>query len=168
MKKLPSGFTLIELLVVIAIIALLTGIIMTNLSSSRGKARDAKRISDIGQMQLAVELFFDRCKLFPLADTGTNTLLDPNTNTCTVSGTTVKLADYLSKIPLAPAGTTYNYFVNTNRSDYFLHVTLEKTNEAVRDGMDAAPSWYTGSTFPPDNKVCDDDAGAVQYCLSSK
>src|SRR5579859_4774097 len=51
------GFTLIELLVVIAIIGLLAGIILTALGSSRTKARDAARISEIRQIQYALELY---------------------------------------------------------------------------------------------------------------
>jgi len=56
MKK---GFTLIELLVVIAIIGILSSIILTNLNSSRQKARDVKRIADVKQLQLALALYFD-------------------------------------------------------------------------------------------------------------
>ena len=53
------GFTLIELLVVIAIIGILSSIVLTNLNSSRQKARDVKRIADIKQLQLALALYFD-------------------------------------------------------------------------------------------------------------
>lgn len=162
-KSYLRGFTLIELLVAIAIVALLTGIIMTNISSSRGKARDAKRISDIGQMQLGLELFFDRCKQFPVAP-----LAEPLSGvTCSVSGNTVMLSSYISKLPIPPTGTTYDYIVNTNRSDYFLHVTLEKSNEIVRDGMDISPQWYR-DTDPSPEVLCSDDPGSVEYCLSSK
>ncbi len=54
MKK---GFTLIELLVVIAIIGLLSSVVLASLNSSRIKARDARRISDLHQIQLALELY---------------------------------------------------------------------------------------------------------------
>jgi prepilin-type N-terminal cleavage/methylation domain-containing protein len=60
-----KGFTLVELIVVIAIIGILTGIVTTNFASSRSRARDAKRISDLGHIQLALELYFDRCKQYP-------------------------------------------------------------------------------------------------------
>ncbi len=57
--KETRGFTLIELLVVIAIIGLLSSVVLASLNSAREKSRDARRISDIKQLQTALELFFD-------------------------------------------------------------------------------------------------------------
>jgi len=54
-----KGFTLIELLVVIAIIGILSSVVLASLNSAREKSRDAKRVSDIKQLQLALELFWD-------------------------------------------------------------------------------------------------------------
>ena len=64
-RSRKGGFTLIEMLVVIAIIAILTGIIITGLVGSKAKARDAKRASDLSQIALALEQFFDRCDVYP-------------------------------------------------------------------------------------------------------
>lgn len=59
-KKLgKGGFTLIELLVVIAIIGVLASIVLASLNNARKKSRDARRITDIKQIQLALELYFD-------------------------------------------------------------------------------------------------------------
>lgn len=54
------GFTLIELLVVISIIGLLSSVVLASLNSARKKARDARRIADVKQIQLALELFYDK------------------------------------------------------------------------------------------------------------
>jgi prepilin-type N-terminal cleavage/methylation domain-containing protein len=59
MKQDKRGFTLIELLVVIAIIGVLAGIVLVSLNTARARGRDAKRISDVKQIQTALELFFN-------------------------------------------------------------------------------------------------------------
>lgn len=58
-KKAKAGFTLIELLVVIAIIGVLASVVLASLNTARRKSRDARRIADIKQIQLALELYFD-------------------------------------------------------------------------------------------------------------
>lgn len=66
MKSKNSGFTLIELLVVISIISLLASVILSSLSNARMNARDAKRISDIRQIRIALELYRNQNGTYPL------------------------------------------------------------------------------------------------------
>ncbi len=56
-KQEHKGFTLIELLVVIAIIGLLSSVVLASLNSARARGRDARRISDLQQVQFALELY---------------------------------------------------------------------------------------------------------------
>ena len=58
-NKKNKGFTLIELLVVIAIIGILASVVLASLNTARRKSRDARRIADVKQIQLALELYFD-------------------------------------------------------------------------------------------------------------
>jgi prepilin-type N-terminal cleavage/methylation domain-containing protein len=51
------GFTLIELLVVIAIIGVLSSIALASLNSARSKGNDAKRVSDLREVQKALETY---------------------------------------------------------------------------------------------------------------
>jgi prepilin-type N-terminal cleavage/methylation domain-containing protein len=67
-KSKKKGFTLIELLVVVAIIGLLSSVMLASLNSARGKARDAKRLSDMHQMQVALELYYNTFGSYPNSD----------------------------------------------------------------------------------------------------
>lgn len=61
-----KGFTLIELLVVIAIIGLLSTLAVVALGSARQKARDSKRLSDLKQVQTALELYYTDNNSYPV------------------------------------------------------------------------------------------------------
>ncbi len=60
-----KGFTLIELLVVVAIIGLLSTLSIVALNSARAKARDARRVSDVKQIQTALELYYNENGTYP-------------------------------------------------------------------------------------------------------
>lgn len=161
---LGRGFTLIELLVVIAIIALLTGIVMVNLTGSRAKARDAKRISDLGNIQVALELYYDRCKSYPGS-------LDPDASCTTSSGSSVELRDFIAEIPKPPAGagqTSYEYSVfpssGSTKTGYVLKAKLESTNAVVQDGVSS--SFMSGSWSS--SLTCSNASGSIDYCVGNK
>lgn len=65
MRNYAAGFTLVELLTVIAIIAILSSVVLTSLNSARAKSRDAKRISDLKQLELALALYHDANGKYP-------------------------------------------------------------------------------------------------------
>lgn len=67
MKK-NKGFTLIELLVVISVIGLLSTLALISLDNSRKKARDAKRLGDIYQIQQALALYYAQYDVYPFSD----------------------------------------------------------------------------------------------------
>lgn len=56
MRK-ASGFTLVELLVTIGIIGILATVTVVSVGNARSKARDSKRVSDVKQIQSALELY---------------------------------------------------------------------------------------------------------------
>src|SRR5579863_4121632 len=100
-KHLATGFTLIELLVVIAIIGLLASIILASLNTARQKGRDAKRISDVKELQLALELYYDANNQYPtslqsLAPSYISTLpTDPLSNATCTTGAEQGCYDYV-------------------------------------------------------------------------
>lgn len=88
--KKKTGFTLIELLVVIAIIGVLASIVLASLNSARRKSRDARRVADIKQIQLALELYFDANREYPDA-------------------LTQLVPTYIPALPADPLGGAYPY-----------------------------------------------------------
>ena len=67
-QKKGLGFTLIELMVVIAIIGILASFILISLSSTKVKARDARRKIDLHQIQAALEMYHIENKQYPYSD----------------------------------------------------------------------------------------------------
>ena len=113
---LRAGFTLIELLVVIAIIGILSSVVVASLNSARKKARDARRVDDVKQLQLALELYFD-------SNTG-NGKYPKNL-------TALELGGFIPKVPAPPSGvageTAYKYAPLASCSTYHLGTVLEDT-----------------------------------------
>lgn len=129
MNTRERGFTLIELLVVIAIIGILSSVVLASLNGARKKGRDARRISDVKQIQLALEMYYDaNGSEYPDALSS----LAPT---------------YISTVPTDPQSTSgspisYSYDNLTNAgaacavsgqvcSSYVLGATLEDTNNAA-------------------------------------
>ena len=65
-----AGFTLIELLVVISIIGILATLLIANINSSRSRARDAQRKSDLRNIQTALRLYYNDYSQYPSSSDG--------------------------------------------------------------------------------------------------
>lgn len=129
------GFTLIELLVVIAIIGILSSVVLASLNGARKKGRDARRISDIKQIQLALEMYYDA-------------------NSSEYPDALSSLAPtYISTVPTDPqTAAAYNYGNLTSAgascaiasgvcSNYILGATLEDSaNGALNQDIDGTPA----------------------------
>lgn len=91
MKQEKKAFTLIELLVVIAIIGLLSTLSVLALNQARARARDTKRISDVRQIQTALELYYNEMGDYPA-----DAIVAPGASIKTSNNT------YLATVPTPP------------------------------------------------------------------
>jgi len=139
-----KGFTLVELLVVIAIIGLLSTLAVVSLGSARSKARDARRISDIRQIQTALELYFASNGAYPqeatavvLGDATHNRLSDAGfTNEAGTTGDTYLQVPAQIKTPSTIADYSYT---STTVNDYTLTFELEGTVAGISGSATATP-----------------------------
>ena len=138
MQKLKkySGFTLIELLVVIAIIGILAAVVLVSLNSARSKSRDARRLSDMHQLQTALELYYNDCGGYPVQATaltlgaaGQAMYSGVITTTCANTGgfgATPAGTTYAGQVPAnpAPGRVSYTYTAAANTT-YSMAFSLE-------------------------------------------
>ncbi len=134
-----KGFTLIELLVVIAIISILSSVVLTSLNTARVKARDARRVADIKQIETALEMYFNDNGNYPSIvhglgyDTTCISLIVGCGHCQRWCALETALAPYISKLPRDPLGTGqsnyyYAYSSNTNDQMYGLMTVLENSS----------------------------------------
>lgn len=151
MKK-QKGFTLIELLVVIAIIGLLSTLAVVSLNSARSKARDARRTSDVRQVQTALEMYYNDAGNYPVEAAAVN-LGKANETTLSSSGFsgTAVGTTYMAQVPDDPQSSTENYIYRTGATgtSYIITFQLENANstwDCVADGnCYASPGAISGT-----------------------
>jgi prepilin-type N-terminal cleavage/methylation domain-containing protein len=124
--KRNKGFTLIELLVVIAIIGLLSTLAVVALNNARAKARDAVRVSNIKQIQTALEMYYQDANGYPSA-AAMPTSLATGGNT------------YMGTVPTnpSPGGSTYTY-TSSGGTSYTITFTLESGTGGLGTGLHSA------------------------------
>ena len=125
-KRQSAGFTLIELLVVISIIGLLASIVLVSVNSARVKARDARRMSDLKQLQLALEMYYDSNNAYPSTG-GSWWGVCVNGGSRTTSGANAYIPGltptYIAVLPTDPKGDTSSwsgYLYRSNGTNYKL------------------------------------------------
>ncbi len=180
-----KGFTLIEILIVVAIIAILASVVLVGLGPTQQSGRDARRISDLREVQNALELFYNKCGFYPgTAPSGVCATIAGSPGTAW-SGTTASLSATLmaaaiginSPLPDDPStNRTYAYGYNAANTAYILAAALENANNsAVGSGYNPPSTtgiagWSEDSVTITPATTCSgvptNGTGAT-YCLSS-
>lgn len=152
-KNHKKGFTLIELLVVVAIMGLLTSLAVIALNSARARARDARRVSDIKQIQTALEMYYLDKNEYPDAPAAPG-IIEAK---CISSGNAAITSPcvgttYMSLTPSNPsprndgscANTSYTYNVlatGANNTSYYITYCLgAKTGDITGEEHRATPA----------------------------
>ena len=149
MIKNKKGFTLVELLVVVAIIGLLSTLAVVALGNARQKARDAKRVSDIKQVQTALELYFSDVGSYPVQAPASALTLGAGAGLTLSSGAapagfaaTASATTYMALVPAnpTPGGAIYAYTScgTAPCSTYSLTFELENTVGGLASGAHTA------------------------------
>lgn len=128
-----KGFTLVELLIVIAIIGIFTALLFGATSSSRGRSRDDRRVTDLKQIQLALALYLDVNRQYP-----------PGTDATALN--VLVTQKYLPVLPVDPqTGLGYEYMTVAGNRKYCLGAKLEDPTRTPNDNV-ACTSKASGST----------------------
>ncbi|MCP6720205.1 MAG: type II secretion system GspH family protein [Patescibacteria group bacterium] len=137
-----KGFTLIEMLVVIAIIGLLSSTILIGLGNARTRARDARRISDLRQVQNGLENHYvESNQTYPQ-----------------------DVYNSISGLPVDPQGGEYGY-VRISTQSYVLGACLENDRssdiQSFSSNYDVSP--IGSPLIPPPTCNCED---SDSYCVA--
>lgn len=164
-ERKSGGFTLIEILIVIGIIGLMASIALYGLGPSRARGRDAKRIGDLRSVQNALEMYANKCSVYPGG---------PASGKCAVAAvakweefeTALKNADVgVPSLPKDPLGgsSAYSYAVDpVNGLHYVLRAQLETETSALGDSLSTESAKKLVPTF---GLSC--DVAKREFCIGS-
>ena len=160
-----KGFTLVEMLVVVAIIAILASVFLVGLSGFRQSAYDARRLSDIQNVQTYLERYYNMNQSYPTS----TSWVDLNT--------ALHVAQILSasqNLPVDPAGGNlgnpdYGYCgitgSNGTAQSYVIGVPLSKTASAWTQSQGVSGSFCNFTCFSGSKPTADGSYPNQLYCI---
>ncbi len=123
-----KAFTLIELLVVIAIIGVLSTLSVVALNSARSKARDSRRLSDIHNLSLALEMYYDDFGAYPEFPTANAGIIGGLCLSDLGITSTCGLNTYIAKIPDDPKNNKHYLYSTVVNPQHYELIYEEETN----------------------------------------
>jgi len=123
-----KAFTLIELLVVIAIIGVLSTLSVVAFNSARSKARDSRRLSDIHNIHLALEMYYDDFGAYPDFPTANAGIIGGLCLSDLGITSTCGLNTYIAKIPDDPKNNKHYLYSTVVNPQHYELIYEEETN----------------------------------------
>lgn len=169
-----KGFTLIEILIVVAIIAILASVVLIGLGPTQQSGRDARRLSDLHEVQNGLELFFNKCGYYP-GNAANGACTNGNAQGAGYAGMATALTGAglgINSVPSDPLNNaTYAYKFRTNGANantYLLAATLENKSNTVFTGYNppALGNTYTSGDAIGACATTGDANGTAIYCLT--
>lgn len=150
--KSGAGFTLMELLVVMVLLGILVSLGLSSYRSSQTKSRDSRRKSELRQISLALETYFNDKGKYPNAD-GSGHIMGCTPDDASICSWGSQFIDknstiYMVTLPADPiSGMSYYYSVGALNTSYQLYARLENTldSDVPKDGSNK-PEIYSGLT----------------------
>lgn len=141
--KSSCGFTILEILLAVSLLPILSGIIyLVWWENTRGVARDAQRITDVNNIKLALEAFYEKNNKYPPvgAAYSSQTIFVSDTIPAGANAWIPEMVpEFILELPKDPRQTAtpsfiYLYSVPTDRKTYNVWAQLEN---------EKAPGIYT-------------------------
>lgn len=167
--KHSFGFTLIELIVVIGVMAIISTIGLAALDpmTQFQKSSDARKKSDLAQIQKALEIYYEDSGMYPEYVVGFK-IRNNDSNQSTVEWGT-SWQPYMNVLPKSPDSTNYIYYSPAGGQSYYLYASLsrgDKDQQACNDGL-TCQSIIDLDGVIPENACDPGGAGLCNYGVSS-
>jgi general secretion pathway protein G len=153
-KKIEAGFTLIELLVVMFIIGILATLLMSNLAGFRERARDARRKSDLRQIESSLALYYSIYREYPASSEGKIIGCNEPPVACDWGNRWSRGENVLMKqLPQDPLydptveGSPTYYYEKTDTESFYLKATLENASDKDITSSQARCGKGTGTEY---------------------
>lgn len=158
-QKIRAGFTLIELILVAAIFGIFVSaiVVVVNPREQILKANDAKRKSDLAQIQRALESYYQDNGRYPVSSANkifTTQLISWGT----------PWQPYMNVLPKDPTTTdSYVYYALPDGQSYILYATLERGGKDPQ-ACNGGAACSSLSTYGIDQNAC---GGVCNYAAAS-
>ncbi len=162
-KNTRKGFTLIEILIVVAIIAILASVVLVGLGPTQQAGRDARRLSDLHEVQNGLELYYNKNGAYPIPSPAS---WGSASTAGSLSADLISAGVGITSIPNDPSsGKNYVYGWGPAATTYELAATMESANGSEWVNY-SAPTALSAGGGVTDGATLTCTQASLQYCVS--